>query len=76
METKIKVDKGKLLARKWGFSNCEGIDCKGLSGGLLIMWENYIKVNVSLMKKNLICAYIINHENQFWISCVDALNYI
>ena len=34
------------------------------------MWENYIKVNVSLMKKNLICAYIINHENQFWISCV------
>ena len=53
-----------------GFPNCEGVDCKGFSGGLLIMWDKSIKVQITLMKNNIICAYLSDHDNNFWISCV------
>ena len=59
METKLAVSKGELFARKWGFPNCDGMDCKGLSGGLLVMWDNNVKVKI-----------VIKTKNQFWISCV------
>ena len=67
METKTK---GRDLAKKWGFSNCKGVDSIGLSGGLLIIWDNNINVQMSLMKKNIICAYLSDCENNFWISCI------
>ena len=65
METKIPVKKGKDLATKWRFSKCEGVDSVGLSGGLLIMWGQSVKVHVSVIKKNIICVYLSDPDNNF-----------
>ena len=35
-----------------------------------MMWDSCVKVQVSLMKKNIISAYLSDFENNFWISCV------
>ena len=34
------------------------------------MWDSCVKIQISLMKKNIICAYLSDFENNFWISCV------
>ena len=34
------------------------------------MWKNNVKVNILVMKKNIICVYLSDHENNFWMSCV------
>ena len=34
------------------------------------MWDSCVEVHISLMKKNIICAYLSDFENNFWISYV------
>ena len=70
METKIDVEHGKELARKWGFKFCEGVSSVGSSGGLLILWDENVNVVINSMNKNLINAYISNQYNSFCISCL------
>ena len=65
METKLDIDKGKKLACKWGFSFCEGMSSVGTSVGLLLMWDEYVKVEVKSMNNNIISAYVSDLNNNF-----------
>ena len=70
MDTKVNIEKWKQKARNWGFQYCEGTTCMGLSGGLMILWDESVKVSIKFMNKNIINAYISDHHNNFWISCL------
>ena len=35
----------------------------------MISWDNDLKVNIHIMKKNLICVYISDPFNNFWLFC-------
>ena len=34
------------------------------------MWDDSIQVQIKSMNSNIICAYISDSNNKFWISCV------
>ena len=71
METKIDIEYGKKLARKWGFNYYERISYLGLSGGLLVFWDESLNVMIKSINKNIVNAYITDHHfNSFWISCL------
>ncbi|XVF53882.1 hypothetical protein PTKIN_Ptkin05aG0135400 [Pterospermum kingtungense] len=70
MKTKIGVSDGKNLARKWGFSGCIGVDCEGLNGGLLLMWDQSIMIEARILNKNLICAYVEEKSHKFLFTTI------
>ena len=66
METKIDVEHGKKNAKKWGDNICEGIPSLGLSGGLLLLWDETVDVRIITINKNVVNAYITDrHHNKF-----------
>ena len=36
----------------------------------MCIWDNNVNVLIKSMNKNIISAYISDHYNKFWISCV------
>ena len=36
----------------------------------MILWDENVKVDIKTMNKNLITAYIFNHQNGFWLTCL------
>jgi hypothetical protein len=44
METKIMQNKSNFLRAKLGFDNAFTVDCKGRSGGLILLWNSDIEV--------------------------------
>ena len=46
------------------------MNCNGLSEGLLVMWDDSINVHITSMNNNMICAYLSDLDNNFWISYV------
>ena len=49
LETRMSANRCKNLHWKLGLQNCLSIDSDGLSGGLVVSWDEYI--NVSLLSK-------------------------
>ena len=49
METKVHVDQGKNLAKRWGFKFCKGVSSPGLSEGLMVMWDDNLNVAIKFM---------------------------
>lgn len=40
METRLKVSRATVLLRRLAFEGCVGVDSRGQSGDLLVMWRN------------------------------------
>ena len=66
----MDVEQGKKQLEN-GDITCVGISSVGLSGGLLMCWNETLKVMVKSMNKNAVNAYISDqHSNNFWITCL------
>ena len=65
METKVDINHGKDLARRWGFKYYDDVSSVGSSGGLMILWDETVNVSIKSMNKNVINAYISDHQNIF-----------
>ncbi|XVF46863.1 hypothetical protein PTKIN_Ptkin03bG0062400 [Pterospermum kingtungense] len=70
METRYDYKKGEILARNWGYSNSTGMSSRGFSGGLLLIWDDNVSMNISSMNENLIFAYVKDFKNAFWLTCI------
>ncbi|OMO73971.1 Endonuclease/exonuclease/phosphatase [Corchorus olitorius] len=72
METKTDLQKAKIAVSSWGFNHCEGVSSEGLSGGLLILWNDEVQVEVIYMNKNLIFLYVVWGKRKFWLNCIHG----
>lgn len=70
METKVSVDKGRTLGAKWGYPYCMGISCMGRSGGLLLLWDSLVHVNIISSNRNGFNSYVEDCSNGFGASFV------
>jgi len=67
METKIMQNKSSFLNSKLGFDNIFMVDCKGRSGGLILMWKTKIEVDIQNYSKRHINTVIqCSHEEPKW----------
>ena len=71
MKTKIDVEKGKHLAKKYGFNSCEGIQSIRRSKGLLLFWDDTLYVDIKSINKNVVSAYVSDRQHyKFWLTYI------
>ncbi|OMO89387.1 Endonuclease/exonuclease/phosphatase [Corchorus olitorius] len=70
METKTSVERAFNSVRNWGLDNFVGVPSLGLSGGLLLLWNNDVHIDVKLSNKNLVHMYNVWKNHGSWITCV------
>ena len=58
METKLKKDWLELIKDKCRMKNCFVVPSIGNSGGLILLWKNYLRVDVQTFSQNHIDAWV------------------
>jgi len=67
METKIMQNKSSFLKVKLGFDSVFTVDCKGRSGGLILLWKKEIEVEIQNYSRRHINAVIqCSNEDPKW----------
>ncbi|KAJ1386879.1 Endonuclease/exonuclease/phosphatase superfamily [Sesbania bispinosa] len=68
-ETKAKASQVKEISRKLQFQNSFVVDSVGRSGGLCLLWNNSLEVEVLNSCQNYIHAYVtLKKDGSLWVS--------
>ena len=62
METKLVQNKGREILEKCGFLNGWEFSREGLSGGLLLGWQQNVNLSIQYDSKHLIHADLLDHK--------------
>ena len=62
METKLVQNKGREILEKCGFLNGWEFPREGLSGGLLLGWQQNVNLSIQYDSKHLIHADLLDHK--------------
>jgi hypothetical protein len=63
METKLMQQKADFLTKKLGFENIFVVDCKGRSGGLILLWKSDLSVEIHNYSRRHVNAIIKKNKN-------------
>jgi hypothetical protein len=61
-ETKMLAEKAQNLKFCLGYENAKGVNCEGLSGGLVLMWRKGVIIHVKSMNKSHIDTWVSSDE--------------
>lgn len=57
-ETRQKIEKVRHVRNRFGLKGCAGISSEGMSGGLALLWDESVHVEVKGIKGRCIDAYV------------------